>query len=334
MFESNRNHAVAVTGVNLGTLGDNLPPAGEMVGLCHQHNIGRIRLFNPNPAILQALQGSSMEVIVGVPNEELPAIAQDPGAAKTWVEQHILAYGRVNFKYIAAGNEVSLSNRVNGQVAASVGPAIENIHNALGAAGLGNKVKVTTVVGMWVLGNSYPPSAGSFREDTGPFINPIIGLLKRFNAPLLVNVYPYLAYIGDPQGIHLDYALFTSPGVVIRDGPYNYQNLFDAMLDAVYAALEKAGAPNVEIVVSETGWPTSGGTGTSIENAQTYNNKLVEHVKGGTPRRPSRPIEAYIFDLFDEDQKSPEYEKHWGLFLPNKQQKYPLTFNKKKFINA
>ncbi|XP_077241631.1 glucan endo-1,3-beta-glucosidase-like [Tasmannia lanceolata] len=309
-------------GVCYGNNGDNLPSAQEVIDLYKSRNIGGMRLYYANQAALQALRGSTIQVILGVHNERLQEFAANPSTVNSWVQTNVRNYPDVKFRYIAIGNEV-----IPGGLAQYVLPAMQNIRSALVSAGLQDQIKVSTSVSTGVLGISFPPSHGSFSNEALTYLRPIVQFLVSNGSPLLANVYPYFSYVNNLNSISLPYALFTSPSTVVTDDQFQYQNLFDAIMDAVYAALEKVGGPNVVIVVSESGWPSAGGTAATSDNARTYNANLIGHVARGTPRRSGRAIDTYVFAMFNENQKQPPgVEQNFGLFYPNKQPVYPISF--------
>ena len=333
-------------GVNYGMLGDNLPTSSKVVSLCKLRNIDRLRLFDPDPRALRALHGSGIEVVLGTLNQDLERLAGDQSAAAEWVAINVAPHAHgVHFRYITAGNEV-----IPGGLAHYVLPAMRNMDAALRAANF--SVPVTTVVStevythvycdnydnyhcklltllVQVLGASYPPSQGAFLSSVAMVMTPIVAFLRSNGYPILINVYPYFAYASNPKSVPLPYALFTAKRVVVQDGQLGYWNLFDAIVDAMYSALEKSGGGNVKIVVSETGWPSGGGgNGATAQNARTYNNNVVRHVRSraGTPRRPWRGVEAYLFAMFNENTKPVGVEQNFGLYHPNMTEVYHIEF--------
>ncbi|KAG2634710.1 hypothetical protein PVAP13_2NG395209 [Panicum virgatum] len=178
---------------------------------------------------------------------------------------------------------------------------------------------------MDAIDNTSPPSSGVFKDPAA--MSPIVQFLAGNGAPLLANVYPYFAYEFS-DGIDLNYALFQPSSTTVTD-PANglvYTNLFDAMVDAVRAALDKAGGGGVDVVVSESGWPSADGKGATVDNARTYNQNLINHAGKGTPRKPGA-MEVYVFAMFNEDQKDGDpTEKKFGLFNPDKTPVYPINF--------
>ncbi|XP_057447708.1 glucan endo-1,3-beta-glucosidase-like [Lotus japonicus] len=314
--------AVQSVGVCYGVNGDNLPSKQEVVDLYKANGIGGMRIYSPNEEVLEALRGSDINLILDVAGETLASLA-DVSAAAEWVSKFVTPYSSdVKFKYIAVGNEVHPSDNA----AQFILPVMQNIQRVIWQVGLQDQIKVTTVMDSSMITNSYPPSASVFTEDAKPYIEPIINFLVQNGSPLLANVYPYFAYANDQQNIPLAYALFTQN----ENNDIGYGNLFDAMVDSIYSALEKSGAPNLAVVVAESGWPSEGGDGATMEIAATYYANLIGHIKsgGGTPKRPNGAIETYLFAMFDENMKpGAESERHFGLFHPDKSSKYEVGFN-------
>ncbi|KMZ67487.1 Beta-1,3-endoglucanase, family GH17 [Zostera marina] len=315
-------------GVCYGTNGNNLPVASEVVSLYKSNDIGGMRIYNTDGATLNSLKGSNIEVIMEVAEVDIINIAKYKKAAKGWVKYNVINFWpAVKFKYISVGNELILNNSIEKYIL----QAIKNIEAALSIAGVGGMIKVSTAVDMGVLYKLYPkrpPSRGVFLKSAATYLKPIIKHLAKTSAPLLFNVYPYFTYIKNKAQIPLEYAMFNASGTLVTDGQYSYNNLFDVLVDSMYVAMEKASSDGsqVPIVVSESGWPSRKGDSANITNAQTYNSNLIHHVKKGTPRRSGKPIETYIFAMFNENQNPAGYERHWGLFYPNKNPVYPINF--------
>ncbi|KAF8412577.1 hypothetical protein HHK36_000546 [Tetracentron sinense] len=312
-----------IVGVNYGMLGDNLPTPDKVILLLQSRNITRIRLFDPNPDALKALDGSGIDVVLGTLNDDLQRLGSDPLFAKNWIKINVVPHAKtIHFRCITAGNEV-----VPSELAVHVLPAMKNLQMALKAINL--TIPVSTAVSTAVLGTSFPPSQGAFSTEVSSVMRSITAFLAANKSPLLVNIYPYFAYIYDQNNILLDYALFNTTKVVVRDGTLGYKNLFDAIIDATYSALEKVGGASVDIVISESGWPSAeNGDIATIRNARMYNNNLIAHALGnsGSPKRPGKCLETYVFAIFNEDLKPPGTEQNFGLFYPNMTEVYHVSF--------
>ncbi|GJM91919.1 hypothetical protein PR202_ga08341 [Eleusine coracana subsp. coracana] len=310
-------------GVCNGMIGNDLPSPQDVVQLYRSKGISNMRIYAPHSDVMEALRGSGIGLVLGVDNGDILGLAASQASAASWVQTNVSPfYPGVNITYISVGNEV----QQDGVVATSILSAMQNLEAALAAAGISGHIKVSTCVRLDVITNSFPPSMATFAKPN--YMPNIVLHLATTGAPLLVNVYPYFAYRDNQKDISLNYATFQ-PGTTVRDDGNGlvYTNLFDAMVDAIHAALEKAKAPSVRVVVSESGWPSAGGTAASVQNAQAYNQGVINHVGKGTPKKPDEPLEAYLFAMFNENQKPGELtERNFGFFYPSQSPVYPITF--------
>ncbi|TVU22883.1 hypothetical protein EJB05_32604 [Eragrostis curvula] len=319
--------AVQSMGVCYGPLGSNLPSSSQVVELCKSVGIQGMRIYGPHKPTLDAMRNSGLGLLLDVGNDKVCELAASPCSAAAFVRDYVVPYyPAVDIRHIAVGNEL------NGCATDCIAPAMRNVHAALADAGLTGAIKVSTSVNYYtVVRDAFPPSSAAFAR---PYMADVARFLETTGAQLLANVFPYFAYAGNPGGaISLGFATFR-PGAATVTDPGNgltYRNLFDAMVDGVYAALDKAGAPNVSVVVSGSGWPSAGGFGASLENARDYNQRLINHTHGkdgpqGTPRRPGR-METYVFSMFNEDLKMGDpTARHFGLFYANEEPVYPINF--------
>ncbi|XP_022965692.1 glucan endo-1,3-beta-glucosidase 8-like [Cucurbita maxima] len=322
-------------GVNWGTMATHQLPPEKVVKMLQENGFLKLKLFEAEDRILEALIGTDIEVMLALPNSMLQIMSDDSKAAASWVDANVTAYtyhGGVNIKYVAVGNEPFLKS-YNGTYLQLTLPALRNIQQALNDAGLGSKVKATIPFNADIYNSpdSNPvPSAGDFRPEVRDLTIEILHFLSINNAPFTVNIYPFLSLYGNDY-FPIDFAFFGGTYKPIKDGDLTYTNVFDANFDTLVSALTKAGYPDMKIIVGEIGWPTDGDKHANIQDAKRFNQGLLRHALSGegTPARVG-VIDVYLFSLIDENAKSIEpgsFERHWGIFEFDGKPKYELDLS-------
>jgi len=285
-------------------------------------NVSRLKLYDADPNVLLAFSNSNVEFIIGLGNEYLQDMT-DPIKAQNWVQQHLQPHiTQTKITCITVGNEVFMSNDT--RLWSNLLPAMKMVYSTLVNLGLDKQVIVTSAHSFNIIGNSYPPSAGTFRQDLAEYIQAILNFHSQIKSPFLINAYPFFAYKDNPNQIPLEYVLFQpNPGMTDPNTNLHYDNMLYAQVDAVYSAIKAMGHTDIEVMISETGWPSKGDpdeVGSTPENAALYHSNLLNRIQArqGTPAKPSVPIDIYVFALFNENLKpGPTSEKNYGLFYPD-----------------
>ncbi|CAM6121196.1 unnamed protein product [Calypogeia fissa] len=322
-------------GVNWGDIARQPLPPGIVVQMLKDNGITRVKLFDASYDVLKSLSGTGIEVMVAAPNDMLASIAGSQKAANAWVAENVTRYmipGGPDIRYVAVGNEPFLL-AYNGTYQNVTLPALQNIQQALGDAGLTGKVVATIPFNADVLCgptvNCQSPSQGVFRPDIADLMVTVVGALNASGAPFCQNVYPFLS-LALSSDFPQEYAFFGNYVLTDVTGAI-YHNVFDASYDTLVAALNGAGFPNMQIIIGEIGWPTDGNDFANIANAQRFNQEVLQHLaaKQGTPLRPNEEFDVYLFSLLDENLKSilpGDFERHWGIFYGDGNPKYELDW--------
>ncbi|XP_071737093.1 glucan endo-1,3-beta-glucosidase 6-like [Rutidosis leptorrhynchoides] len=318
-------------GANWGTQSSHPLPPQKVVKLLTDNGIQKVKLFDADYGALRALSNSRIEVMVGIPNDMLATMASSMKAANKWVSTNVSDHinkNNVNIRYVAVGNEPFLAT-YNGSFLNTTYPALQNIQAALVKAGIATKVKVTVPQNADVYESSTGvPSGGDFRADIRDSMVQITKFLNENGSPFTVNIYPFISlYLS--SDFPVEYAFFDGKATPLTDGGTIYTNMFDANYDTLVSALQRNGFTNMGIIVGEIGWPSDGDRNANIEYAQRFMQGFMTHIAGnnGTPMKTG-PIDAYLFSLIDEDDKSIQpgnFERHWGVFQYDGQPKYNLN---------
>ncbi|GAB2298884.1 hypothetical protein Dimus_032962 [Dionaea muscipula] len=336
-IKQNQGQDQPYVGVIIGTDVSNLLSPADLVSFLQLQKITHIRLYDADPDILKALAHSNIRVTVGIPNNQLIAIGSSNATAATWVGRNVVAYyPRTLITTISVGDEVLTTLP---STAPLLLPAMESLYSALVASKLDSLIKVSTPHSASMIRDPFPPSQAFFNTSMTNYLLPILQFLSKTQSPLMMNLYPYYVFMENKGVVPLDNSLFKplmpTKEMVDPNTLLHYTNVLDAMIDSAYFSMKNLNVTDVVVLVAETGWPSKGDAEeepyATVDNADTYNSNLIKHVldHSGTPLHPEITSSVYIYELFNEDLRSPPAvsvvsEGNWGLFYGNATAVYPL----------
>jgi exo-beta-1,3-glucanase (GH17 family) len=319
----------SIMGVNYSSYFQSVPvnpvsAAAQIAGL----PVTSVKTFTHDydlPFIKAAQAQKNLTLAVGCTNDELAGLAN--GNTQSLVSA--IAPFADTVAWVCVGNE-PLGSWYNHAYDALLVPAVTNVANAFKQAGLA--IGVTVPQNFEFMQVSYPPSQGSVKPELANIIKGTCAVMRSTSAPFMVNIYPFITRVQNRSVVPLDYCLFTAPpDQWVKDGAYTYTNIFVAMIDALHVALDNIDCGDLEIVVGECGWPSSGDPDATNNNARTFNQGLINQCKSnqGTPRYPGKPIQCFVFEMYDEDRKPTgpgAFEPYWGVCDGAGNPKYKLMW--------
>ncbi|KQK15551.1 glucan endo-1,3-beta-glucosidase 4 [Brachypodium distachyon] len=328
------NASGAFVGVHVGTGVSDLPSPSDIVSILKAKRIQHVRLVDSDHKMLVALANTGIEVMVGVPNDQLLRVGQSRSTAADWINKNVAAYiPATNITYIAVGDEV-LTTIPN--AALVLVPALQFLQSALLAANLNTQVKISSPHSMDMISKAFPPSTATFNSTWSSIMSQYLQFLNNTGSSFMLNAQPYYGYVKGQGVFPLEYALFRSlnPNSKIADPNSNlfYTNMFDAMVDAAYNSMQAMNFTGIPVMVTASGWPWRGARNepaADVDNALAYNTNLIRHVlnSSGTPSQPKNQVSTYLFELFSEDRRTgPVSEQNWGIMFTNASAVYSLAF--------
>ncbi|XP_073005649.1 glucan endo-1,3-beta-glucosidase 1-like [Typha latifolia] len=314
-------------GVNIGTDLSGLLSPSDLVAFLRSQRITHVRLYDADSALLSALSGTGIRVVVGVPNNELLALGSSQSTAATWVSRRLLPHlPSTLISAVAVGDEVFTSTPSSLPLLL---PALSSLSSALASSNLSSGIKLSTPLPFSIIRDPFPPSQAFFNQSmVANFVLPLLRFLSNTSSALMLNLYPYYSFMQSNGVIPLDNALFKplppSLEMVDPNTLLHYTNVLDAMIDAAHFSMRNLNISDVPVLVTETGWPSYGDNRTepyaTKDNADSYNSNLIKHIldKSGTPLHPEVTSSVFIYELFNEDLRpGPVSEANWGLFYGN-----------------
>ncbi|CAA0812794.1 O-Glycosyl hydrolases family 17 protein [Striga hermonthica] len=318
--------AEGTIGINWGRQNAQRLVPSMVVDVLLQNQVPAARVYSTQEDVLEAFAWSGINLTVTI--FDITKVSNE-NDSQAWVQNRIHWLDDASIRHVYLGNHAFIKGINNSTIQTMAVEAVRNLQAALDDAGHGD-IKVTLPSPIQILkGNITKPSEAELKDSIRDEFGRFLKLLQESGAHLAIELFPIdiMLWLGidDPS---FAYADGRSTHVVTDVHGAVYTNVFEFAHDAFAWAIEKAGAPDVEIVVSHIGWPTDGYSSASVANAERFYKTLLPLVTSGrgTPKRPGKPIKIFVHALTDEN-KNPDtipYGRHWGIYRSNGEPKYRI----------
>jgi len=213
--------------------------------------------------------------------------------------------------WIALGNEPAHEPQSSFINFNALPDKLEMVYDYLKTQSGWEHTKVSIPFSSSIFGKSDPVKDTKFKGDYRGALSEIIDILDENNGPFSVQWYPYFTCADPAFAYLLDYCLGNGP--IANKEEHGYSSMLEAQVDATYYAMkELVPNNNVEIMVTETGWPTAGNYVASVDNARSYYENTLALMSNPSSKLYQKYI--FFFDLFDEDKKDNERERSFGIY--------------------
>lgn len=313
-MQRNSTGVAATYGLCFGRKATKLP-TDHVLKVIKEKNISKMMLDctdNRGSDILKAVSNdpvlsSRMKFVLWV--RDLAPLANEL-SAKQWVSEYIEGYESIV-------SDICVGEVTVGCTFDIFNNAMQNLKSLLPAS-----IKLSAMVNMSILEGTYyanmPPSLCKLTADARQLLT-LLYTLNCGQFPLFVCMIPYFMMSGKAKPENC--LLIDGAQTYMRDGQYNYTQVFNAMLDSIWCALNKE-LPELRManLNAVSGWPTDGPKDeASPKNAKIYIPNFVKHSNKCTPRG-NKPAGICIYNLVDEDliETTVEEFKHFGAepYLP------------------
>ena len=206
---------------------------------------------------------------------------------------------------IALGNEPLL----NGLIISQLPEKLQLVYDTLESYSEWRDIPVSIPFSAAIFGTTYPVVDSTFNPDYQEYMASIIEIYQNNSAPFSVQIYPFFVCLD--QFISLDYCLGE------ESAAGEYSSMLAAQYEATYYAMEHlVSNHSVEIIITETGWPTYSGDSmyshATTKNAIKYYKNTIRLMNDEDSELYDTRI--YFFEVFDEDLKDGDHEQNFGFF--------------------